>query len=63
MNRKAFIRGGTAAILTAVPGHPAVTCVVPGTGKPEPMRDNVQAGFGAIPDQTLRQGMAALLDS
>jgi diketogulonate reductase-like aldo/keto reductase len=50
-------------LLKFVLGHPAVTCVIPGTGKPEHMRDNVQAGFGAIPDEKLRQRMAALLDS
>ena len=33
--------------------HPAVTCVIPGTSKPEHMRDNVQAGLGAYPDRTL----------
>lgn len=32
-------------------GHPAVTCAIPGTGKPEHMRDNARAGFGALPDQ------------
>lgn len=29
--------------------HPAVTCVIPGTGKPHHMRDNVKAGFGKLP--------------
>jgi len=39
--------------------HPAVTCVIPGTGKPEHMTDNVQAGFGAYPDAALIKRMAA----
>ncbi len=28
----------------------AVTCVIPGTGKPKHMLDNVQAGFGLLPN-------------
>jgi diketogulonate reductase-like aldo/keto reductase len=49
-------------LLKFVLGHPAVTCVIPGTGRPEHMRDNVQAGFGTIPDEKTRQRMAALLN-
>lgn len=30
--------------------HPAVTCVIPGTGNPVHMADNVGAGFGRLPD-------------
>jgi len=30
--------------------HPAVTCVIPGTGNPKHMAENVAAGTGAIPD-------------
>jgi len=37
--------------------HPAVTCVIPGTGKPEHMKDNLQAGFGAYPDAALLKKM------
>lgn len=36
-------------------GHPAVTCVIPGTSNPVHMRDNVAAGFGPIPDAALRR--------
>jgi diketogulonate reductase-like aldo/keto reductase len=50
-------------LLKFVLGHPAVTCVIPGTGRPQHMRDNVQAGFGAMPDEKMRQRMAALLDA
>lgn len=39
-------------------GHPAVTCVIPGTGRPEHMRDNVAAGFGRLPDEAERRRMA-----
>ncbi len=48
-------------LLKYVLGHPAVTCVVPGTGRPEHMHDNVRAGFGVMPDRELRQRMAAAL--
>ena len=44
-------------------GHPAVTCVIPGTGKPEHVADNVAAGFGALPDEGMRRKMAAYFDS
>ena len=36
-------------------GHPAITCVIPGTAKPKHMRDNVAAGFGRMPDAAFRQ--------
>jgi diketogulonate reductase-like aldo/keto reductase len=39
--------------------HPAVTCVIPGTAKPDHMRDNVGAGVGPIPDAAFRQRIAA----
>jgi len=38
-------------------GHPAVNCVIPGTGSPEHMRDNVQAGFGVMPDASMREAI------
>ena len=44
-------------------GHPAVTCVIPGTGKPEHIADNVAAGFGALPDEGMRRKMAEHFDS
>ena len=46
-------------LLKFVLSHPAVTCVIPGTGRPEYMRDNVRAGFGSYPDQSMRQRIAA----
>ena len=45
-------------LLKYVVSHPAVTCVIPGTGRPEHMRDNVAAGMGMLPDATLRRRMA-----
>jgi diketogulonate reductase-like aldo/keto reductase len=38
--------------------HPAVTCAIPATSKPAHMRDNLHAGFGALPDATQRRSMA-----
>jgi len=46
-------------LLKFVLAHPAVTCVIPGTGRPEYMQDNVRAGFGSYPDQSMRQRIAA----
>lgn len=37
--------------------HPAVTCVIPGTDKPEYMLDNLDAGRGRLPDAALRRKM------
>jgi aryl-alcohol dehydrogenase-like predicted oxidoreductase len=39
--------------------HPAVTCVIPGTAKPEHMRDNVAAGMGRLPDAAERRRIGA----
>jgi diketogulonate reductase-like aldo/keto reductase len=44
-------------LLKFVLAQPAVTCVIPGTGKPEHMRDNAKAGLGTYPDDKLRQRM------
>jgi diketogulonate reductase-like aldo/keto reductase len=38
--------------------HPAVTCVIPATSKLHHMIDNLGAGFGKMPDSTMRQRMA-----
>jgi diketogulonate reductase-like aldo/keto reductase len=43
--------------------HPAVTCVIPATGKPAHMRDNAGAGFGAMPDEAGRRRMAQHYDA
>jgi aryl-alcohol dehydrogenase-like predicted oxidoreductase len=39
-------------------GHPAVTCVIPGTARPDHARDNFAAGTGRLPDAAQRQRMA-----
>ena len=43
-------------------GHPAVTCLIPGTSDPAHARDNVAAGRGRLPDAGMRARMAALVD-
>lgn len=42
--------------------HPAVTCVIPGTGKAKHMNDNVRAGFGKLPTIELQKKIIQLLD-
>lgn len=37
-------------LLKFVLGHPAVTCAIPGTSRPEHMADNAGAGRGVIPE-------------
>ena len=39
--------------------NPAITCVIPGTGKPEHMADNLRAGFGVYPDAALLRKVIA----
>lgn len=43
--------------------HPAVSCAIPGTGKPEHMKDNLGAGVGALPDEKMRKRMADYFDA
>jgi diketogulonate reductase-like aldo/keto reductase len=43
--------------------HPAVTCAIPGTGKPEHMRDNLAAGMGSLADAATRRRMQEHFDS
>jgi aryl-alcohol dehydrogenase-like predicted oxidoreductase len=38
--------------------HPAVTCVIPGTARPDHMRNNLAAGIGRLPDAAQRKRMA-----
>jgi len=41
--------------------HPAVTCVIPGTSRPQHVVDNMKAGVGKLPDAATRERMAALI--
>jgi diketogulonate reductase-like aldo/keto reductase len=40
--------------------HPAVTCVIPATSRPEHLVDNMRAGVGDLPDEATRERMATL---
>jgi diketogulonate reductase-like aldo/keto reductase len=41
--------------------HPAVTCVIPATADPQHMRDNLEAGFGELPDRATRERMISFM--
>lgn len=45
--------------LKFVVSHPAVTCAIPGTDKPEYMTDNLGAATGPMPDAKMRARMLA----
>jgi len=44
-------------------GHPAVTCVIPGTRNAKHLADNLGAARGRMPDAQLRARLAAYFDS
>jgi diketogulonate reductase-like aldo/keto reductase len=48
--------------LKYVLGEPAVTCVIPATGNPDHMKDNLAAGFGSLPDARQRRQIRQLWD-
>lgn len=39
--------------------HPAVTCVIPATGRPDRQADNMRAGFGPMPDEAQQKELIA----
>lgn len=39
--------------------HPAVTCAIPGTSRPQHLVDNLRAAVGKLPDPAMRDRMAA----
>jgi diketogulonate reductase-like aldo/keto reductase len=43
-------------------GHPAVTCVIPATSKPQHLVDNMTAGVGRLPDAAMRKRMVEFMD-
>jgi diketogulonate reductase-like aldo/keto reductase len=49
--------------LKYVLAEPAVSCVIPATGSPAHMKDNLGAGFGRLPDARQRQQIRALWDA
>jgi aryl-alcohol dehydrogenase-like predicted oxidoreductase len=48
-------------LLKYVVSHPAVTCAIPGTSRPEHMRENAEAGTGTLPDAAFRKRMVEAL--
>jgi hypothetical protein len=40
-----------------------VTCAIPGTGRPDHMKDNLAAGQGTIPDEKGRKRMTDYFDA
>jgi diketogulonate reductase-like aldo/keto reductase len=49
--------------LKYVLAEPAVTCVIPATGNPEHIKDNLAAGFGRLPDARQRRQIRELWDA
>jgi aryl-alcohol dehydrogenase-like predicted oxidoreductase len=47
--------------LKFVISHPAVTCAIPATSNASHLIDNMQAGFGLLPDASARERMARYL--
>jgi aryl-alcohol dehydrogenase-like predicted oxidoreductase len=48
--------------LKFIVSHPAVTCPLPATSNPKHVADNVQAGFGRLPDAASRKKMIAFVE-
>jgi diketogulonate reductase-like aldo/keto reductase len=46
-------------LLKFVVSHPAVTCAIPATANADHLADNMAAGEGAMPNERLRDAMAA----
>ena len=49
--------------LKFVISHPDVTCVIPATSKVKHIKDNMGAGFGALPDRAMRKRMQREFDA
>jgi diketogulonate reductase-like aldo/keto reductase len=49
--------------LKYIVSHPALTCAIPATNKPQHMADNMMAAYGKLPDEATRQKMAKVVDS
>lgn len=49
--------------LKFIVSHPAVSCVIPATSRPKHMADNAAAGHGRLPDNKMREQMAAYFTS
>lgn len=51
--------GWPQALLKFIVSHPALTCAIPATSRPDHMLENMGAGVGPLPDARLRERMAA----
>ncbi|MBX3239086.1 MAG: aldo/keto reductase [Chitinophagaceae bacterium] len=49
--------------LKYIVSHPAVNCVIPGTSNPKHAADNMLAGYGRLPDESVRKKMVAYLEN
>jgi diketogulonate reductase-like aldo/keto reductase len=58
---EAGCRSWAQLFLKWIVAHPAVTCVIPATSRPEHLEDNMQAGMGPLPDRAVRDRIAALV--
>ena len=47
-------------MLKFVVSHPALTCAIPASAKPEHTRDNMAAGYGRMPDEAMRKRISDL---
>ena len=53
----------TQFFLKYILSHPAVTCIIPGTSNPKNAADNLQAGYGELPDEAGRKKMVQFIES
>ncbi len=51
-----------ALLLKFIVSHPAVTCAIPATTRVDHMRENLGACHGRLPDENLRQRIAAVVE-
>jgi diketogulonate reductase-like aldo/keto reductase len=58
---RAYAGSWAQAFLKFIVAHPAVTCVIPGTGSPQHMKDNAAAGSGLLPTDRERRRLVELL--
>lgn len=49
--------------LKYVIAHPAVTCVIPATSNPKNLLDNMGAGNGKLPDESMRRKMVEFIEA
>lgn len=57
------IQTWSAFFLKFIIAHPAVTCVIPATSHPAHAADNYKAAEGNIPDEAIREKMAAYIST